>query len=92
MNCTLLLLFSRLGIALLYFLWLGLTAFGVSFGLFLLFLSDLDFRNDGLALGIDLIHFFLGFHALSDIVDSSIDDIDEAFKRVLVEGVDFGQI
>ena len=92
MNCPFLLLFSRLGIALLYFLWLRLTGFGVRFVLFLLFLPDFDFRNDGLALCIDLIHFFLGFHALGDIVDGSIDDIDEAFKGVLVEGVDLGQI
>lgn len=52
-----------------------------------LFPSDLHLRNDCLSLRINFIHLFFGLHAFGDLVYGPVNYINEAFKRVLIEGV-----
>lgn len=52
----------------------------------------LDFRNDGFPLGINLIHFLFAFQPFCDLIDRSIDHVDERLQWVFVEWMDFREV
>ena len=47
--------------------------------LLLVFLSLLDLRNDRVTILVHLVHFCLVLKSFSDLVDGSVNDIDERF-------------
>lgn len=61
-------------------------------GFLLLFLSFLHFRNDGVSVFVDIVHFFLVLESFGDLVDGSVNDVDEWLKWIFIERVDLWQV
>lgn len=54
--------------------------------------SFLNLRNYCFSISIDFEHLLFGLNSLSNQVNSSVYDIDEGFKRILIERVHFRQV
>lgn len=84
-------LFFRFGLSLSRSLTLSLS-FCLNFSFLLSFLPGLVFGDDGFSFGIDFEHILFFVHPLSNLIDGPVDHINEAFERVLVEGVDLREV
>lgn len=95
---------SLLSFSFLLLLWFGLSLFllffwfslalrlSLNFSFLLCFLSCLDFRDYSFSFRIYFKHLFFWLKAFSDLVNGSVDHINKAFKWILIERVDFGEI
>jgi hypothetical protein len=85
-----LLFFGLFSFWLLWFgLWINLS---LGFGLLASFLSWFHFWDDSFSLSVNFIHLLFNLHSFSDLINGTVNHINETFKRVLVEGVNFRKI
>lgn len=92
LNFTFLCWFSLFRLLLWWFLIDFLFLVIQNLGFLLLFLSFLHFRNDGVSIFVDFVHFLFVLKSFGDLVDGSVNDVDEWLKWIFIERVDLWQV